>query len=90
VVLPTRGEGWGRPQMEAMSMARPLITTNWSGPTAYINADNAYPLSIEGLVAAAQGGCQRCFVCVCGGLIHAQCFGATRSNLQTPPRELHC
>jgi glycosyltransferase involved in cell wall biosynthesis len=29
VVMPTRGEGWGRPQMEAMAMARPLITTNW-------------------------------------------------------------
>lgn len=24
-----RGEGWGRPQMEAMSMAKPIITTNW-------------------------------------------------------------
>ena len=29
VVLPTRGEGWGRPQMEAMAMGKPLITTNW-------------------------------------------------------------
>lgn len=37
VVLPSRSEGWGRPQMEAMSMGRPVITTNWSGPTAYIN-----------------------------------------------------
>jgi hypothetical protein len=47
-----RGEGWGRPQMEAMSMAKPVITTNWSGPTAYINEAVAYPLAIDHLAAA--------------------------------------
>eukprot|EP00879_Flechtneria_rotunda_P016710 GHRR01017487.1.p1 GENE.GHRR01017487.1~~GHRR01017487.1.p1 ORF type:complete len:576 (+),score=143.08 GHRR01017487.1:1338-3065(+) len=52
VVLPTRGEGWGRPQMEAMAMGKPVITTNWSGPTAYISQDVAYPLSITHLTAA--------------------------------------
>ncbi|KAF6262613.1 hypothetical protein COO60DRAFT_599783 [Scenedesmus sp. NREL 46B-D3] len=52
VVLPTRGEGWGRPQMEAMSMAKPVITTNWSGPTAYINEAVAYPLAVDHLAAA--------------------------------------
>ena len=55
VVLPTRGEGWGRPQMEALVLGRPLITTNWSGPTAYISDRVAYPLAIEGLSAAAEG-----------------------------------
>eukprot|EP00775_Hariotina_reticulata_P010091 gene10091-10247_t len=54
VVLPTRGEGWGRPQMEAMAMGRPLITTNWSGPTAYINDKVAYPLAIDGLSLAEE------------------------------------
>jgi glycosyltransferase involved in cell wall biosynthesis len=58
IVLPTRGEGWGRPQMEAMSLGRPLITTNWSGPTAYINHKVAYPLAFEGLSNAAEGECQ--------------------------------
>lgn len=53
VVLPSRGEGWGRPQMEAMSMARPLITTNWSGPTAYINKQVAYPLAYDAITAAS-------------------------------------
>jgi glycosyltransferase involved in cell wall biosynthesis len=33
VVLPTRGEGWGRPQVEAMAMGLPVISTNWSGIT---------------------------------------------------------
>lgn len=55
MVLPTRGEGWGRPQMEAMALARPLITTDWSGPTAYINDRVAFPLAIEGLSDAAAG-----------------------------------
>ena len=30
-VLPSHGEGWGRPMMEAMSMGRAVIATNWSG-----------------------------------------------------------
>ena len=34
-VLPSRGEGWGRPHVEAMSMGLPVIATNWSGPTAF-------------------------------------------------------
>eukprot|EP01039_Chlorochromonas_danica_P003049 gene3049-3328_t len=45
--LPTRGEGWGLPIAEAMSMALPVIATNYSGPTAFIDDDNAYPLSVE-------------------------------------------
>ena len=32
-VLPSRGEGWGRPHIEAMSMGLPTIATNWSGNT---------------------------------------------------------
>lgn len=40
-VLPTRGEGWGRPFMEAMAMERPTIATGWSGMTAFMNAENS-------------------------------------------------
>lgn len=29
LAIPTHGEGWGRPQMEAMAMGLPVITTNW-------------------------------------------------------------
>lgn len=29
LVVPTHGEGWGRPQMEAMAMELPVISTNW-------------------------------------------------------------
>ena len=37
-VLPSRGEGWGRPHVEAMSMSLPVIATNWSGPVACARA----------------------------------------------------
>jgi glycosyltransferase involved in cell wall biosynthesis len=46
-VLPTRGEGWGLPMVEAMSMSLPVIATNFSGPTAYMTEDKAFPLSYE-------------------------------------------
>ena len=53
-VLPTRGEGWGRPVMEAMAMGLPAIVTNWSGTTAFISDATAYPLPYE-LKAAPTG-----------------------------------
>lgn len=43
-VMPSRGEGWGRPYMEAMAMALPVIGTNWSGNTAFMDAANSYLL----------------------------------------------
>ncbi|ELR11314.1 glycosyltransferase, group 1 domain containing protein [Acanthamoeba castellanii str. Neff] len=53
-VLPTRGEGWGRPIAEAMSMGLPTIATAWSGPTQFMNETNSYPLPIEGLTMIEQ------------------------------------
>lgn len=46
-VLPSRGEGWGRPQAEAMAMGLPTILTDWSGMTEYINDEVAYPIAAE-------------------------------------------
>ena len=43
-VLPTRGEGWGRPVVEAMAMGLPAIATNWSGITAFLSPQTGYPL----------------------------------------------
>ena len=43
-VLPSRGEGWGRPHVEAMAMGLPVIATNWSGPTAFLDETVGYPL----------------------------------------------
>ena len=49
-VLPTRGEGWGRPLMEAMAMRRPAIATRWSGQLEYMTDRNAYLCAVERLV----------------------------------------
>jgi glycosyltransferase involved in cell wall biosynthesis len=48
-VLPTRGEGWCMPALEAMACGIPAIVTNWSGPTAFLTVQNGYPLPIAGL-----------------------------------------
>lgn len=47
-VLPSRGEGWGRPIVEAMAMELPVIATNWSGPTAFLTPHNSLPLHYDG------------------------------------------
>ena len=49
-VLPSRGEGWGRPYMEAMAMELPTIGTRWSGNTEFMNDDNSYLIDVEELV----------------------------------------
>ena len=46
-VLPSRGEGWGRPHVEAMAMGLPVIATNWSGTTAFLDDEVGYPLPYE-------------------------------------------
>ena len=55
-VLSSRGEGWGRPHVEAMSMSLPLIATHWSGPSEFMTDHNSYPLShLDQLVEIAEG-----------------------------------
>ena len=41
-VLPTRGEGYGRPFMEALACQCPVIATGWSGQTEFLNNRNSY------------------------------------------------
>lgn len=54
-VLPSRGEGWGRPHMEAMAMELPVIATNWSGPTAFLSPAVGYLLDIDDLEEIGEG-----------------------------------
>jgi glycosyltransferase involved in cell wall biosynthesis len=41
-VLPSRGEGWGRPYVEAMSSGLPVIATRWSGQMDFLHDQNSY------------------------------------------------
>lgn len=54
-VLPSRGEGWGRPVVEAMAMELPVIVTNWSGPTEYLTEENSYPLRVDQMSEVPEG-----------------------------------
>ncbi|CAK7325190.1 unnamed protein product [Dovyalis caffra] len=54
-VLPSRGEGWGRPLVEAMSISLPVIATNWSGPTEYLTEENSYPLPVDRMSEVMEG-----------------------------------
>ena len=53
-VLASRGEGWGRPQMEAMAMGLPTIATGWSGNLEFMNEGNSYLVDYK-LVNAPAG-----------------------------------
>eukprot|EP00038_Savillea_parva_P012404 m.204452 g.204452 ORF g.204452 m.204452 type:complete len:515 (-) comp22520_c0_seq1:158-1702(-) len=51
-VLPTHGEGWGRPVMEAMAMELPCIVTHWSGLTDLVDESTAVLLPPGKMVPA--------------------------------------
>jgi glycosyltransferase involved in cell wall biosynthesis len=46
-VLPTKGEGWGLPILEAMACELPCIVTDYSGLTEYANDDNCYLIRVH-------------------------------------------
>ena len=46
-VLPTRGEGWGLPCVEAMACGLPPIVTNFSGPTHYMSPERGWPVLVH-------------------------------------------
>jgi glycosyltransferase involved in cell wall biosynthesis len=53
-VLPTRGEGWGRPYMEALACGRPVIATRWGGQLDFLNDENADLIDLEGVLPTGE------------------------------------
>jgi GT2 family glycosyltransferase len=51
-VLPTRGEGWGMPILQAMASGLPVVATDWGGHTDYMTTEVSYPLRVAKLVSA--------------------------------------
>ncbi|MCH8268975.1 MAG: glycosyltransferase [Acidobacteria bacterium] len=49
-VLPSRGEGYGRPYMEALACERSVIATRWSGQMDFLHDENSYLIDLEGVV----------------------------------------
>jgi len=48
-VLPTRGEGWNMPAIEAMATGLPVISTAWSGQMEFLQPAGAYLIEVEKL-----------------------------------------
>src|SRR3954447_5116129 len=56
-VMASRGEGWGRPYMEAMAMGLPTIGSRWSGNLAFMDDDNSW--LVDGVVVPVAPDAQR-------------------------------
>jgi glycosyltransferase involved in cell wall biosynthesis len=63
-VLPTRGEGWGRPYMEAMAMGLPTIGSRWSGNLEFMHDGNSW--LVDGELVPVEHG-QEVFLDPCTG-----------------------
>ncbi|MGH9488551.1 MAG: glycosyltransferase [Terriglobales bacterium] len=54
-VLPTRGEGWGRPYMEAASSQLAVLATRWSGHLDFLHDHNSYLIDVESVADVPPG-----------------------------------
>jgi glycosyltransferase involved in cell wall biosynthesis len=54
-VFPSRAEGWNLELLEMMACGKQTIATNYSGHTAFINAHNCYPITIDETEEAYDG-----------------------------------
>lgn len=54
-VLPSRGEAWGRPYLEAMACGLPTIATKWGGHLDFMGEENSFLIEVEGLEEVPEG-----------------------------------
>lgn len=54
--LASRGEGWGRPHVEAMASALPVVAPSWSGPSEFLTESNAFPVPVLPELAVVPDG----------------------------------
>jgi glycosyltransferase involved in cell wall biosynthesis len=43
-VMPTRGEGWGLPLIQAMAMQKPVLATRYGGQSEFMTDENSYAI----------------------------------------------
>lgn len=55
-VLPSSGEGWCFPIIEAVAAGLPVITTDWSGPLDYLRPEWTYMIPVKGVAPVEQSG----------------------------------
>lgn len=55
-VLPSSGEGWGFPILEAACTGLPVLCTAWSGPMDYLADDNSYLIPVQKIVPVPSFG----------------------------------
>jgi glycosyltransferase involved in cell wall biosynthesis len=49
-VLPTKGEGWGLPIVEAMACGLPVVVTDYSAPAGYLDESIAYLVRVQSMI----------------------------------------
>lgn len=55
-VLPTRGEGWGLPLIQAMALGKPTIGTMWGGQSAFMTKDTSFLLEVDAIEEPSPDG----------------------------------